>query len=423
MNIIAIGLNHKTAPLDIRERLAFGQEKLKEALKSLGQLPSVNEVALLSTCNRVEIYASVKDGHEASGEITDFISSFHGIPADEFSEMLYVHRNEAAARHLLRVASSLDSMIPGEPQILGQVKDAFKTALSCNATGFILNRLMRKAISTAKRVRTETKIAESAVSISFAAVELAKKIFGELAGKSVMLLGAGEMAELAARHLMTNGVRDIKVANRTYERGLELASAFRGTAVRFEDLKKELAAADILICAANAPSYIVSKDMMTHIMKERKFRPVFMIDISAPRNIDPKANGIDNVYLYNIDDLQRVVGSNMNERKKEADKAEDIVNGEVDKFRRWFSSLESFPVVIALRQRAEEIKNDELSKFIRRFPDLDNATLSAVEHLADAITNKLTHDPSVAIKSDDENRALMVYIARKLYGLDGNDDE
>jgi glutamyl-tRNA reductase len=423
MSILVIGLNHKTAPLNIRERLAFDGPKLLDGIVALKQLPCVNEVVLLSTCNRVEIYASVKDGLNAIGEISNFISGFHNIPVSEFADSLYVHNNEDAVRHLLRVASSLDSMVLGEPQILGQLKDTFDLALSSRTTGFILNRLMKKAISTAKRVRTETGIAENAVSISYAAVELAKKIFSGLEGKSVMLLGAGEMAELAARHLVSNGVKDVKVANRTYERGCEMAREFCGSAVRFEDLSRELVATDILICSTNASSYVISKDLMEQVMKERKFRPVFLIDISVPRNIDPDANNIDNVYLYNIDDLHQVVGSNLQERQKEAGKAEDIVAEEVDKFSRWLASLEAVPVVIALRQKADEIKRDEVDKFKKGFPDLDSEVLAAVERLANSITNKLMHSPTVAMKESDEDRELMTYIAKKLYGLDENDEE
>jgi glutamyl-tRNA reductase len=423
MSIIVTGLNHKTAPLAIRERLAFDGPKLKDGLLALKELPGIDEVALISTCNRVEIYASVKDGPAAFEEIKAFLSGFHNIPVAEFADNLYVHYSEDAMRHLLRVASSLDSMVVGEPQILGQIKDAFEIALAGRTTGFILNRLLKKAISTAKRVRTETKIAENAVSISYAAVELAKKIFGSLESKAVMLLGAGEMAELAARHLMNNGVSNIKIANRTYERGCEMAKEFCGLPVHFEDLQKEMPSVDILICSTNAPSYVILKGMMEQIMKERKFRPVFLIDISVPRNIDPDTNKIDNVYLYNIDDLQQVVGSNMLERQKEALKAESIVDEEIEKFSRWMSSLESIPVIIALRQKAEDIKRDEIEKFRKGFPAIDSEVLEAVERLANTITNKLMHGPTVAMKESAEDRDLMVYIAKKLYGLEDNVDE
>jgi glutamyl-tRNA reductase len=423
MNIIVIGLNHKTAPLGVREKLAFDKQELPDALALLKRLSCVSEAVLVSTCNRVEIYASVKDGRDVTEEIIGFISEFHKLPAAEFREMLYVYRDTEAVRHVLRVASSLDSMIPGEPQILGQVKDSFEAAASLKTSGFLLNRLMKKAISAAKRVRSETRIAENAVSISYAAVELAKKIFGSLAGKSVMLLGAGEMAELAARHLMNAGVGSIMVANRTHERGCEIAAGICGKAVRFEDINNELVNTDILICSTNAPSYIVSAETMFRTMKERRFRPVFVIDISVPRNVDPAANNIDNVYLYNIDDLQQAVGSNIKERMKEAARAEEIVTEEVEKFVRGLSALESAPVVVALRQKAEEIKSEELARFRKRVSGLDDETMAAVERLAGSITNKLLHEPSVALKEIAENREFMVYLAKKLYGLDENEDE
>ena len=423
MNILVIGLNHKTASVEIRERLAFNGLKLEEGLLAIRQLKGVKEAALLSTCNRVEIYASVSDVTTAAEAVKDFISGFHDIVRPEFEKTLYIYQSDDATRHVFRVASSLDSMIIGEPQILGQLKDAFEFALSKKTTGVILNRLMKKAISTAKRVRTETRIAENAVSISFAAVELAKKIFTELAGKSFMLLGAGEMAELAARHLINNGVTDVKVANRTYDRACELAQDFCGCAVRFEDFIHELVSTDILICSTGAPSFILFKDQMQKVMKERKHRPVFLIDISVPRNIDPEINKIDNVYLYNVDDLQEVIETNILERKKEATKAETIINEEVEKFTHWAATLDSIPVIVALRQKADDIKREEIERFRNRFPDLDKDKMEAVENLANSITNKLMHNPTVALRESAEDREMITIIIKKLYGIDGEDEE
>ncbi|HTZ17157.1 MAG TPA: glutamyl-tRNA reductase [Dissulfurispiraceae bacterium] len=423
MNILVIGLSHKTATVELRERLAFGGDRLEQGLLGLTQLKGVNEAALLSTCNRVEIYSAVRDRSAAAEGVKEFISSFHNIGRSDFEKSLYVHSNSDAVRHVFRVASSLDSMIVGEPQILGQLKDAFEFALSKKTTGVILNRLMKKAISTAKRVRTETRIAENAVSISFAAVELAKKIFTELAGKSFMLLGAGEMAELAARHLVNNGVTDVKVANRTYARGCELAQEFSGKPVRFDDFLNELVRTDILICSTGAPSYVLLKDQMQRVMKERKHKPVFLIDISVPRNIDPAINKLDNVYLYNVDDLQEVVDTNILERKKEAAKAETIIDEEVAKFDHWLSTLEAVPVIVALRQKAEDIKRDEVERFRNRFPDLDKDKMDAVEQLAGSLTNKLIHHPTVALKENGEDREMITFVIKKLYGIDGEDEE
>jgi glutamyl-tRNA reductase len=326
-----------------------------------------------------------------------------------------------AIRHIFRVASSLDSMVVGEPQILGQLKEAFEKALEKKTTGILLNRLMKKAISVAKRVRSETKIAENAVSISFAAVELAKKIFSDLSGRVFMLLGAGEMAELAARHLMSNGVKEVIVANRSFERACDLSKEFNGRPVKLEEFLREMAHADIVICSTGAPNYILMKDQMQKVMKERKQKPVFLIDISVPRNIDPQINDLDNVYLYNIDDLQGIVDANMFERKKEAEKAEKIVEEEIEPFLKWLSSLDSVPTIVALREKAEEIKKEEFEKLMNRFPEMEDNQKKAIEYMAAAIINKLIHPPTKALKEDPEDRDLMIAIIKKLYGINGEE--
>jgi glutamyl-tRNA reductase len=423
MKILIIGLNHKTANVETRERLAFNGPKLEEGVFGLKKIPEVKEVAVLSTCNRVELYTCVSNTASAAENIKNFLSGFHNVARSDFEKSLYIHTDTDAIKHILRVGSSLDSMVVGEPQILGQLKDAFDFALSKKTTGVLLNKLMKKAISTAKRVRTETRIAENAVSISFAAVELAKKIFTDLSGKSFMLLGAGEMAELAARHLVNNGVTDVKVANRTYERGCELAKEFNGKAVKFEEFLNELIHTDIVICSTGASTYVLLKDHMQKVMKERKHKPVFIIDISVPRNIDPEINKIDNVYLYDVDDLQDVVDTNILERKKEAEKAEKIIDEEVEKFIKWMASLDSVPTIVALRQKAEEIKNEEMEKFKNKFPDIDTEKIKAVEYMATAIINKLIHSPTVALKEDTEDRDELIAMIKKLYGINGDENE
>ncbi len=298
MRVLVVGLNHKTAVVEVREKLAFDGPKLEEGLLKFKELPSVAEAIILSTCNRVEMYSNVKDPSKASEEIKSFVSDFHGIRHDLLDGALYFHSDKDAVKHSFRVASSLDSMVVGEPQILGQLKDAFEFALTKKSTGVLLNKLMKKSISVAKRVRTETRIAENAVSISFAAVELAKKIFTAIEEKSVMLLGAGEMAELAAKHLLNTGVRDLSVANRTYERGVALAGEMGGRAVKYEDFLQEMLRTDIVICSTGAPTYVVTKDQMQGVMKARKQKHVFIIDISVPSYIDPAINDMANVYLY-----------------------------------------------------------------------------------------------------------------------------
>ncbi|MFA5354176.1 MAG: glutamyl-tRNA reductase [Thermodesulfovibrionales bacterium] len=423
MKILVTGLNHKTAGVDVREKIAFNGPKLEEGIFQLRALPEVKEVTLLSTCNRVEIYTCVTDTVKGGESIKDFLARFHNISRGEFEKSLFLHTNEDAVRHVFRVASSLDSMVVGEPQILGQLKDAFDFSLTKKTTGVLLNKLMKKAISTAKRVRTETRIAENAVSISFAAVELARKIFTDLAGTSCMLLGAGEMAELAARHLVNNGVTDVKVANRTYERGCQLAQEFRGKPVKFEEFVDEMTHTDILICSTGAPTYVLMKDQMQRVMKERKHRPVFLIDISVPRNIDPEINKLDNVYLYDVDNLQDVVDTNILERRKEAEKAEGIITEEVGVFTRWMASLDSVPTIVALRQKAETVKAEELEKFRNRCPGVNESTMKGVEYLASAIINKLIHPPTVALKEDTEDRDELIAMIKKLYGINGEEDE
>lgn len=423
MKIIVIGLNHKTADVDVREKLAFNGEKLEQGLLRIRQLPGIDEAIVLSTCNRVEIYSNVKDPEKAFDAIKTFLSDFHSLDSASLERSLYFLQDRDAVKHVFRVGSSLDSMVVGEPQILGQLKDAFEFALEKKTTGILLNRLMKKTISVAKRVRTDTKIAENAVSISFAAVELARKIFTDLSEKSFMLLGAGEMAELAAKHMMSFGVKSVTVANRTFERGCELAKEFNGRAIKFEDFLKELVHSDIVICSTGAPAYLLHKEEMQRVMKERRQRPVFIIDISVPRNIDPGINDLDNVYLYDVDDLQGVVETNVMERKKEAMKAEDIVAEEIASFEKWTSSLDSVPTVVALRNKAEDIKKEELERLLNKLPELGEKERKAIEYMASAITNKLIHPPTVALKEDVEDKDALIAAVRKLYALNGTDKE
>lgn len=419
MNILVAGLNYKTADVEVREKLAFDGKKLEPGLLGIRALNSIQEAVVLSTCNRVEIYVNAKDIASAEDEIRRFLSEFHGIEIGLLKNALYFYSGLEAVRHIFRVASSLDSMVVGEPQILGQIKDAFEFALGKKTTGVLLNKLMKKAISVAKRIRTETKISENAVSISFAAVELAKKIFEDITEKSCLLLGAGEMAELAAKHLVSNGVKEIVVANRTFETGCRLAEEFSGRAVRFEDFLKEMIRSDIVLCSTGAPTYIVTKTQMHSVMKERKQKPVFIIDISVPRNIDPEINTLDNVFLYDVDDLQGVVDSNKEERKKEAERAELIIEDEIETFKKWLSSLDAVPTIVALRERAEGIKKEELERFLNKFPQITEDQRKAIEYMASAIINKLIHPPTVALKEDSEDKDILIAMIKRLYGING----
>ena len=419
MKIFVVGLNHKIADVEVREKLAFNGPKLEEGLMRFRELPEIQEAIILSTCNRVELYANVNDAAKASESVKAFLSEFHNINRTSLDTALYIYDDISAVRHVFRVASSLDSMVVGEPQILGQLKDAFDLALTKKTTGILLNRLMKKAISVAKRVRTETRIAENAVSISFAAVELAKKIFTDLSTRVFMLLGAGEMAELAAKHLISNGVKEVLVSNRTFERACELAEEFHGRPVRFEDFIQEMVRTDIIICSTGAPHYILTKTQMHKVMKERKQRQVFIIDISVPRNIDPEINDLANVYLYNVDDLQGVVDSNMFERQKEAQKAENIIEEEIEIFLKWLASLDSVPTIIALREKAEEVRKEELDKLFHKIQGIGVKEKEAIEYMATAIMNKLIHPPTAALKEDSENKDILVATIKRLYGIEG----
>ncbi len=423
MKIFVVGLNHKIADVDVREKLAFQGDKLETGLMRFRDLPGIEEAMIISTCNRVELYASVQDTGQATESIKSFLASFHNIHRESLDKSLYIYDDVQAVRHAFRVAASLDSMVLGEPQILGQIKDAFELALSKKTTGILLNKLMKKAISVAKRVRTETKIAENAVSISFAAVELAKKIFTDLSSKVFMLLGAGEMAELAARHLIGNGVKEVLVSNRTFDRACDLAKEFNGRPIKFDEFIQEMTGTDILICSTGAPHYILTKGQMHKVMRERKQRQVFIIDISVPRNIDPAINDLENVYLYNVDDLQGVVDSNMFERQKEAEKAEKIIGEEVDTFLKWQASLDSVPTIIALREKAEEIRREELEKLFNKVGELGEKEKEAIEYMATAIMNKLIHPPTAALKGDTENKEMLVAAVRRLYGINGEKHE
>jgi glutamyl-tRNA reductase len=425
MNIIVIGLNHKTAPVQIREKLAFqSEDTIRKALKQLIQLEGINETLIFSTCNRVEIYiySDKADKDSIVNRVKNFLSDFHHIEIRDFENYLYIYKNKETVEHLFKVTSSLDSMILGEPQITGQVKDSYEIALSERTTSLILNHLMNRALFTAKRVRNETRIGENPVSVSYAAVGLIKKVFDELSRKTVLLVGAGEMAELALKHLIGIGINNIYVINRTYERAKELAKDFNGVALPFDNLKELLTKVDIVICSTGAPNYVITFQMIKEIMPLRKYKPLFFIDISVPRNIDPSINEIDNVYLYNIDDLQDVVDSNLLERKKESDKALKIVKEETEKFMQWLSSLQSVPLIISIRNKAEEVRQQELEKFKARFKELSPEVLNSVDYLTQSIINKIMHSPTVALKNNCDNKEILIFAARRLFGIDTEEE-
>jgi glutamyl-tRNA reductase len=418
--IMLLGVNHKTAPVEIRERLAFSDNPGAPYM-ALKAIPGCEEFCFLSTCNRVEVLFSSSDSGETERKIREFL--FAGsMSYEEAGKYVYLYKGEVAIKHLFRVGASLDSMIVGEPQILGQLKQAYREALERHCTGVILNRLLHKAFSVAKRIRTETAIGSSAVSISFAAVELAKKIFGSLEGKRAMLVGAGEMAELAAQHLLNQGIFEVVVANRTFERAVNLARCFNGKAVAFEELVSELAHVDILISSTGAPHLILTKDQVKPIMRQRRNSPLFLIDIAVPRDLDPKLNDLENIYLYSIDDLQQVVEINKAERDKEAVRAERIVTEETLKFMLWLGSMEITPTIVAMREKADEIYRTELDRTLSHLKNLSPKEQKTIEKMAASIANKLLHHPILFLKNNGapEERRRNLATIRKIFGLDAN---
>ncbi len=418
-HIVIVGLNHRTAPVEIREKLAFPADTIGCALRGLLEREQISEGVILSTCNRVEVCALASVAYQGAAIIQDFLAAFHGIPSGELGRYLYRHEGENAIRHLFRVSSSLDSMVLGEPQILGQVKDAYGYASEFRAIGPILDKFFTKAFSVAKRVRTETKVASSAVSVSYAAVELARKIFGDLKDKTVMLIGAGEMCELAARHLLNAGVKGIMVTNRTFERAVKLADEFGGTAVRFDELLGHLKRADIILSSTGAPHFILNRSDVDEVIRIRRNRPMFFIDMAVPRDIDPDANQIDNVYVYDIDDLNNVIETNIEERQREAALAEEIVVAEVGAFLRWLEVQQTTPTIVTQRRKYEEVKNAEVAKALAALGADDPKTRKVVEALASSILNKILHAPVTALKKDSGPLSPMelVAVVRELFDL------
>lgn len=418
--IILLGLNHKTAPVEIREKLSFSEEQVGEFLKALQENPGINEVMVFSTCNRVEVLITADDERMAAETAKMFLSEYKHIPVRDFENLLYIHTGDAGVEHLFKVASSLDSMIVGEPQILGQIKKAYQTATSQKTSGVILNRLLHKTFSVAKRVRTETGIGDNAVSISFAAVELGRKIFGSLEEKKVLLIGAGDMAELAVENLINYRAGNIYVANRTFSRGVELANRFKGQAVRMEEIDEYLQSIDIVISSTDSPGFIITRDQIKEVLRERKNRPLFFIDIAVPRDIDPEINRMANSYVYDIDDLQGVIDQNIEDRNKAAVKAERIIEEAVIQFKRWRERLEAVPTIVALRSKLDHIARAEMEKSLQSMQHLSQEDREAISRMTEALISKILHDPTVFLKEKGHHGKNSNYIdiARKLFKLD-----
>ena len=419
--IVLTGLNHKTASVAVREKIFAGCQEKKDLLPALRSIGGVEEVLYLSTCNRVEIIASVADDGRALKDLSDFLARNGGLTDQEAAGCFYEYRGEAAVRHIFRVASSLDSMVMGEAQILGQVKEAYREALEKYTTGVVLNRLMHCSFRAAKRVRSETGIAVNPVSVSHAAVELAKKIFGSLDGKKILLIGAGEMAELTGQQLIEKGAKSIIIANRSLGQAELLAEKFHGEAVPLDALEKKIIESDIVISSTGSPYFIITAEMLKKNHHQRKNRLLFLIDIAVPRDIEPAASRLENVYLYNIDNLQDIVDENIHARRKEAIKAETIVDEEVARFVNWQKELESVPTIVSLRNKAEDIVKAEIEKASGWMHDLKKEDQEKIEILVNSIVNKVLHAPVTVLKeeSSDINSRDIVAAVRRLFRLDG----
>jgi glutamyl-tRNA reductase len=416
MRFQLIGVNHKTAPVEVRERLAIPESRLPEACKRLAEHPLVSEGMIVSTCNRVEFIANMKNG---TGDLREFLREYFEVDLSPFETHLYEFSEDEAIRHMFRVASSLDSMVVGEPQILGQVKEAYATARAVGSVRSQLDQLMTRAFAVAKRVRTETAVGSSSVSIASVAVELAKKIFGTLNGKSVYLVGAGKMCELAARHLMAHGAASLFVANRTYDRAIRLAQLFNGQAIEFSRLYETCDRADIVITSTGSPNFIFKREHGEKLMALRKNKPMFFIDIAVPRDVDPEMNKIDGLFVYDIDDLQQAVSSHVSDRKKEAEKAEAIVNGEVKKFHDRLQTLDVVPTIVSLQDHLETIRQAEIDRVRGRLGTLTTDQELAVEALSRGIVNKIMHTPISTLKTAarDPESTTVIELVRKLFNL------
>ncbi|MDQ6971518.1 MAG: glutamyl-tRNA reductase [Mariprofundaceae bacterium] len=422
MRICHIGLNHRTAPIELRERAAVAEAAIPELLQHLVAQKPIREAAILSTCNRVEFTLVTHDPDATIALIHQWFSEASGMPLEEIIEHLYSHTSEAAVKHLFAVASGLDSLVLGEPQILGQVKSAYEFALTAGTAGHILHRLYQATFAAAKRARTETEIGKQSVNVSSCAVELAQRIFGSLVGKTVMLIGAGEMAELAARHLQGHGVERILVANRTLERAKKLAREFNGHALTLDDLDEYLDAADIIISSTGANTYVLLPEPVRAAVEKRSARPMFLVDIAVPRDIDPRINDIDGVYLYDIDDLQQVVQGNREHREHEAENALVLLDEEAQSFLSWLKSLESVPLIRSLQQQMEAIRRDEMEKS-RYLKHLDEKDAEAVDRLSRALMKRFIHPTLQALKTlpEDIEGDLFMGAARKLFDLKPTD--
>jgi glutamyl-tRNA reductase len=420
MHILVVGLNYKTAPVEIREKLTFQPNELADAMKQLKEQKSILENVIVSTCNRTEIYAVVDQLHTGRYYIKSFLAEWFGLDKEEITPYLTIFEHDGALEHLYKVACGLDSMILGETQILGQVRSSFLLAQENQTIGTICNQLFKQVITLAKRSHSETDIGANAVSVSYAAVELAKKIFGDLRTKHVLILGAGKMGELAVQNLHGSGVGRVTVMNRTLQKAMELANRFDGKAKDINELQCGLVEADILISSTGAKDFVITKDMMTHVEKLRKGRPLFMVDIAVPRDLDPKLAELDGVFLYDIDDLQGIVEANLQERKVAAEKIELMIEAEIVQFKQWINTLGVVPVISALRQKALNIQAETMESIERKMPNLTDREKKLLSKHTKSIINQLLRDPIVKVKelSAESNAQDSLELFMKIFNIE-----
>jgi glutamyl-tRNA reductase len=413
MRLLVLGINHRTAPVEIRGQVAFPVELLPRALGELTALQNVREAAILSTCNRTELYCAKQD--ERLEELTDWLCRFHGLETGSLEPHLYAYWEADAVRHILRVAAGLDSMILGEPQILGQMKDTYQQATEAGTLATLGNRLFQHTFSVAKQIRTDTAIGASPVSVAFAAVSLARQIFGSFEKQTALLIGAGETIELAARHLHEHGIGQMIIANRTVERALDLAAHFDGFGIALSQIPAHLSEADIVISSTGSPEPILDREMVCDAIRGRKHRPIFMVDIAVPPDIDPRVGELNDIYLYTIDNLKEVIEENLRSRQEAAEQAEEIINVQVDRFMTWLHSLDAVPAICAYRDHAMAIGENELKRARQRLSKGEDPQ-QVIELLAHNLINKLAHDPSVNLReAAEQGKTSLLETVRTLF--------
>ncbi|SEP94212.1 glutamyl-tRNA reductase [Piscibacillus halophilus] len=420
MHVIVVSLNYRTAPVEIREKLAFKEDQVGDAMVALNKEKSILENVIVSTCNRTELYVVADQLHTGRYYVKRFVSNWFSVDLDDVTKHVEIYEDKDAIQHLFRVSAGLDSMVLGETQILGQVKDAFQIAQKKEASGLIFNQLFKQAITAAKRGHRDTDIGEHAVSISYAAVELSKTIFGQLKNQHVVILGAGKMGELAVQNLHGSGVEKITVVNRTYSKAEELADRFNGEAQPLEQFESVLAHADILITSAGSNDFVLNKDQMANLLKKRNGKPIFLVDIAVPRNLDPAIDELDDVFLYDIDDLQGIVDQNLSERQKAAAEIEKMIDEELNEFEEWLTTLGVVPIISALRKKALTIQEQTMASIERKMPNLTDRERKVLNKHTKSIINQMLKEPILQAKemAGEEHADDMLKLFIRVFGID-----